>query len=442
MRLFSEKDIKRLIIPLIFEQILGVTVGMAAIAMVAGVGEAAVAGVSLVDSLNLLLIQVFASMATGGAVVASRYLGQKNTEKAVRAANQLLLSITLLSLLVMAFALIGNEAILGTIFGKLDREVMENAKVYFYLTAASFPFLAIYNGAAALCRAMGDSKTSLMTSLLMNLINICGNGILVFLLHRGADGVGTATLLSRATGAVIMLIIIHDQKRPIHIDARFRLGFYPSIIKKIFRIGIPMGLDYFIFQIGKLLVARLVASFGTAATAANAVGNTVSGFAVIPASAIGMALITIVGQTLGARAYDDTRYYIKRLMKTAHIAMAILNIGIILLSGLITGIFGLSPEAHRLARQIIISYSACAIVLWPSGFALPNVLRAADDAKYAMIVSVTSMWVLRVGLSYVFALFFHMGVIGVWVAMYVDWILRAGCYVTRVAKEKWIKSAA
>jgi len=439
VRHFSKKELNKLIIPLMLEQILGVTVGMADTAMVSGVGEAAVAGVSLVDSLNLLLISIFASIATGGAVVAARYLGEKSEEEACRAADQLLLSITFLSLIVTIFALIGNEYILHSIFGKVENEVMNNAKVYFYLTAASFPFLAIYNGSAALCRSMGNSKISMMTSILVNIINICGNAIFIYGFHRGADGVGTATLISRIVGAVIMLFVIHNQKHPLHINSKLCLGFHPAIIKKIFRIGIPTGIDHLIFQIGKLLVQKLVASFGTVALAANAIGSTVSGFAVIPASSIGLALITVVGQTLGAHAYDDTKYYIRKLMKIAYIAMAILNIGIILFSKQITGLYQLSPEASSMAQKIIISYSACAIILWPAGFALPNALRAADDAKFTMMVSVISMWTIRVGLSFVFVKYFGMGLLGVWAAMYVDWVLRAGCYSLRIARGKWMK---
>jgi putative MATE family efflux protein len=437
VRLFSKKDLYRLIIPLILEQLLGVTVGMADTVMVSGAGEAAVSGVSLVDTLNILLINIFSSLSTGGAVVAARSLGNKNQENACKAANQLLLSITILSSAVMMIALIGNQPILHLIYGNVDTDVMQNAVTYFYLTALSFPFLAVYSASAALCRSMGNSKITMMTSVLVNIINLTGNAVLVYGFGMGAAGVGTSTLISRAVGAIVMLLIVHNQKRPIHIDVKFRLGFYPDMIRKICNIGIPTGIDSCIFQVGKLMVQSLVAGYGTQAIAANAVTNNVSGFIVIPASSIGLAVITVIGQCVGAQAFDDAKYYIKKLMKMAYSSMLVLNLAIIVLSQLIVGIYHLSPEASDMAWKIILSYSIVATILWPSAFTLPNVLRASDDAKYTMYVSIISMWIWRVGLSYILDYFFHMGLYGTWLAMYVDWVCRAVFFVLRTKRKKW-----
>ena len=438
MRLFSKKELNQLIIPLILEQILGVTVGMVATIMVSGVGEAAVAGVSLVDTINILLINIFTSLSTGGAVVAARYLGGKEYKNACKSANQLLLAITTLSLVVMALSLIGNRLILRIIFGNVAEEVMNNAVIFFYLTALSFPFLAIYSGSAALCRSMGNSRITLIVSVVVNIVNIISNTILIYGLSWGAEGAGTSTLISRMTGAFIMLAVIKNPKHPIHIED-FRFIFDLTMIKKIFHIGIPTGIDSCIFQFGKILVQSLVAGLGTAALAANAVANTVSGFVVIPASSIGIALITVVGQTLGAKAYEDAVYYVKKLLKMAYISMAILNIGIILFAKQITGLYSLSPEAFDMAWKIIITYSASAMLLWPTGFALPNALRAAGDVRFTMVVSISSMWLWRVGLSFLLVRGIGFGLLATWAAMYVDWAFRSGCFLFRIAKGKWLK---
>ncbi len=410
---------------------------MAATVMVSGAGEAAVSGVSLVDTLNILLINIFSSLATGGAVVAARYLGNKNEEKACRAANQLLLSITVLSLVIMVISLIGNRSVLRFIYGTIDAKVMKHAVTYFYLTALSFPFLAIYSGSAALCRSMGNSKITMLTSILVNIINVTGNAIFVFGLGMESGGVGASTLISRAVGAVIMLCVVHNQKLPIHIDARFRLGFHPAMIKKICNVGIPTGIDNSIFQVGKLMVQSLVAGYGTTAIAANAVASTVSGFVVIPASSIGLAAITVIGQCVGARAFDDAKYYIKKLMKIAYVSMLALNLAFLLLSKQIVGVYQLSSQASDMAWKILLSYSIAAMLLWPSAFTLPNVLRASDDAKYTMYVSILSMWIWRVGLSYILDHFFHMGLYGTWIAMYADWVCRAIFFLIRIARKKW-----
>lgn len=436
--LFDRKALQKLILPLIIEQVLAVSVGMSDIIMVSAVGQSAMSGVSLVDIIAVLLIQVFSALATGGAVISAQYLGQKNLNRACMAANQLILSIGVLSTFIAVLALIGNPYILSTIYGQIEPDVMKNARIYFYITALSYPFLGIYNGAAALCRSMGNSKASMNTSLIMNGINLGGNAFLVFGLKLGVEGVAIPTLVSRIIAATVMLIIIHDQKNPIHINAKFRLGFQPKIIKEILCIGIPTGLDSSLFQIGKILVASLVSTFGTNAIAANAVGNTIASFEVIPGSAIGLAMITVVGQTLGAKQYDEARRYIKKLMKISYCSLAILNITILLSLNLILGFYRLTPEAFTMARQIIIVHGVFCIFLWTPSFSLPNALRAGGDAKFIMLISIFSMWTFRIGFSYLLSLYFHLGLLGVWVAMLVDWLFRSIVFRLRFRTDKWI----
>ena len=265
--MFSRKDLIRLLVPLIIEQFLSVLVGMLDVVMVAEVGEAAVSGVSLVDSINLLLIQLLAAMATGGAVVAGQALGMKDEKMACLAADQLLLVTTLISLGIMALSLLGNGLILDLLYGSIESDVMHNASVYFYITALSFPFLAVYNSCAALYRIMGNSKVSMKTSLLMNCINVAGNAIGVYVLHAGVAGVAVPTLVSRAVAAIVMLVIIRDEKNQIHVDRHFKLGFRPDVIRDILHIGIPNGMENGMFQLGKIMVQSLVSTMGTASIA-------------------------------------------------------------------------------------------------------------------------------------------------------------------------------
>jgi len=310
--LFSAADIRRLVLPLVVEQFLAVTVGMADTIMIAGVGEMAVSGISLVDVLNILLINVFSALATGGAVVSSHLLGQKKPERACRAANQLILVIVSFSTFLAVVSLIFNYQILAGIYGKLEPQVMDYARTYYYLTAMSFPFLAAYNGAAALCRSMGNSKISMKVSFLMNGMNVVGNAVLIFVFHLEVAGAGISTLTSRVTAALIMIYIIRNEKLPLHIAKNLRLGFDPDMIRQILRIGLPVGIENGLFQGGKLLVAGLISSFGTASIAANAVANTLASFQVIPGTAIGLALVTVVGQSVGAKRYEEAKKYAVR----------------------------------------------------------------------------------------------------------------------------------
>ena len=280
--MFSNKALRALILPLIVEQALAVTIGAADTVMVSSVGEAAVSGISLVDTINILLINIFTALATGGAVVSSQFLGKQDLERARRAAKQLIVAITALALIITVISLAFRPHILRLVFGQIEDDVMENAKTYFLLTALSYPFLALYNGGAALFRSMGNSKISMLTSLVMNIVNICGNAILIFIFNMGVAGAGTATLASRIIGAAIMMFLISRPSPSIYIDSFLHLGFDPGMIKNILRIGVPNGLESGVFQIGKVLVQSLVATFGTSAIAANAVANNIASMEVIP----------------------------------------------------------------------------------------------------------------------------------------------------------------
>ena len=271
--------------------------------MVAGVGETAVSGISLVDTLNILLINVFTAMATGGAVIAAQELGDENRDEALKASNQLIFVVLIFSSVLMVLSLLFNYQILRTIYGTIEPSVMNYARTYYYLTALSFPFLAVYNGSAAICRSMGNSGISMKVSMLMNAINIAGNAILIYGFHLEVAGAGISTLLSRITAAVILVWVIRNPKLPLHIDKNFHLGFHPAVIRRIMGIGVPMGVENGLFQGGKLLVAGLVSSFGTTSIAANAVAGTICSFQVIPGSAISLAMITVVGQAVGAKRY-------------------------------------------------------------------------------------------------------------------------------------------
>ena len=323
--LFTGGELKRLIIPLVIEQLLLMTVGMADTVMVTTAGEAAVSGISLVDSINLLLIQVFAALGTGGAVVVSQYLGRRDLDRACSAAKQLLYVITAVSLTLMALALLFRQSILAFLFGNIEPDVMENALVYFLLTALAYPFMSIYNVGAALFRSMGNSKVSMFNSLLVNMVNIAVNAILIYGFDMGAAGAGIGTLASRVVAAVIFMAMIRNPAHPVHIEGVLHFEFHWDTVKRILGISIPNGLENGMFQIGKLLVLSLITSFGTAATAANAIANSVASVVNVPGSAISLSLITVVGQCMGA---DDSRQavaYTRKLMLAVYVSMGTLS---------------------------------------------------------------------------------------------------------------------
>ena len=434
--LFTGKQLRALILPLIVEQFLGIFVGMADTMMVASAGEAAVSGVSLVDSLNVLLIVLFVALTTGGSVIISQHLGAKSYSDALKSAQQLLLSTTSLSLLMTAIALLGNFWLLHFIFGNIAPDVMGHARIYFFILAFSYPFLAIYNSCAAIFRAMGNSKISMTASLVMNLLNVCGNALLVFCFHMGASGVAISSLISRMFAAAFLLLMLRRPDQLITLKT-YSLQFDTGIIRKLLYIGVPSSIETSIFQIGKMLVLSVVAGFGTSATTANAVSNSLSQFALIPAAAIGTAMITISGQCIGAGAYDLAVSYTKKLLLLSHGILAATNLIMFFACPYLLPLYSLTPETLQTATLLIRVHSIGAIFLYPESFMLTNTLRAAADVKYPMVVSILSMWIWRVGFSYILGIYFHMGVLGVWVAMLSDWLCRSICFGLRFRSGVW-----
>ncbi len=444
---FDRKFLIKLVMPLIIEQILAVSVGMADMIMVSGAGETAVSGVSLVNTISNLLIYVFTALATGGAVVASQAIGAKRKDTANTVSNQLILICFAVALVITALCLSLNRQILQLIYGSVEKAVMDQAVIYFYITALSFPFISVYYGSTALFRSMGNSNLSMTVSAIMNILNIIGNAIFVFGFGMGIAGVGYATLISRAVAGIVVVFMLRNQKRDLHIDKYLRLGWDWNIQKKILALGIPSGIDSAMFQIGKLFTQALIASFGTASIAANATASTIELLATIPASATGLAITTIVGQCVGAGDYVAAKDYTKKLLKWAYIMLWIENVFIVLLTPTIASWYHLSEEGDRLARMLMYFHSASCVLMWPCAWTLQSVLRASGDVKYLMTASILIMWVFRIGFAYLLtylnrlAGFIIPGVLCVWIAMIIDWFARCLSNVWRIKSGRWMKKA-
>ena len=437
--LFSNKDLYKLIYPLIIEQLLSIAVGMADSIMVAGVGEAAVSAVSLVDSIVILLINIFAALATGGAVVAGQYIGRKREERACKSADQLILFTALLSIVIMLFMYVGKGFILNTVFGQIDSEVRGHANTYLLIVSVSIPFIALYNGGAALFRTMGNSKVTMYISVIMNVINIVGNAVLIYGLKMGIAGAAIPTVLSRVYAAIFIIALLRNQKHMIHLTKPFIYRFDGPMIKKILHIGIPNGLENSMFQLGKILLLSLVATFGTASIAANAVSNTVALFQILPGMSVGLAVIPVISRCVGAGDYEQTRYYTRKLLKITYIAMVVVNVLLIGALPLIVRIYALSEVTSQMTIKILIFHGIFSTILWPAAFNLPSTLRAANDVRFSMFISIFSMWIWRIGFGFILGKYMNMGVFGVWIAMIIDWVFRVVAFGKRYKGKKWEK---
>lgn len=435
--LYSNQALKRLLLPLVIEQVLVMLVGMVDTVMVASAGEAAVSGVALVDMVNYLIITVMAALTTGGSVIISQYAGSRQPEQAERSAGQLMTVTLLLSAAILAVCLLGRDAILRLFFGSVETDVMAAAQTYFMITACSFPFLGIYDAGAALYRVMGKTSVTMYVSLAMNVINVIGDFIGVSVLHAGVAGVAVPTLLSRAFAAVVMTLLAFRRQNSIPLYWRDILAWDAPIIRRILHIAVPNGVENGLFALGKVLVTSIVAGFGTVHIAANGVANSVDQIAIILVNAVNLAMVPVVGQCVGASDYTQAAHYTKKLMKISYIFTAILGLAVCVLLPVLLPLYGLSADTLRLAALLIVLHNALALLLHPTSFNLANSLRAAGDARFTMIVGICSMIVFRLGSALLFGKALGLRIVGVWIAMGMDWLARSVAFAVRYKSGKW-----
>ena len=440
--IYSNRALKKLLVPLVIEQVLVMLVGMVDTVMVASAGEAAVSDVALVDMVNYLIITVMAALTTGGSVIISQYAGGRQPEQAERSAGQLMTVTLLLSAAILAVCLLGRDAILRLFFGSVEADVMAAAQTYFMITACSFPFLGIYDAGAALYRVMGKTSVTMYVSLTMNVINVIGDFIGVSVLHAGVAGVAVPTLLSRAFAAVVMSRLAFRRQNSIPLYWHHILMWDTPIIRRILRIAVPNGVENGLFALGKVLVTSIVAGFGTVQIAANGVANSVDQIAVIVVNAVNLAMVPVVGQCVGASDYTQAAHYTKKLMKISYISTAVLGLAVCVLLPVLLPLYGLSAHTLRLAALLIVLHNALALLLHPTSFNLANSLRAAGDARFTMIVGICSMIVFRLGSALLFGKLLRLRIVGVWIAMGMDWLARSIAFSIRYKSGKWKEKRA
>ena len=437
-RLFSNKRLIKLIVPLVIEQGLTILVGMADGVMVSSVGEAAISGVSLVDMINAVILVLFAALATGGSVVTSQFLGAKDLEKARRSVGQLVLMAIALGIAAMVPCIVFDKQLMRLCFGAIEADVMEAGLKYLRITALSFPFIALYNAGAAIFRSSGNSKVSMQASMLMNIINVVGNYICIFIFKWGVYGVAIPTLISRAAAGIYMVWRVTRPNQELRLSRQGLSHLDGPMMGSILRIGVPSACENCFFSLGRLIVASMITLFGTSQVSANAVAGNIDRLGIIIGQAMGLAMVTVVGQCVGARDTDQAKYYIKKLLGWTYLAQGLTNLLIMLFVGQLVDFYDtLGPDTRALAMQLSTMHASMAILFWPVSFVLPNALRASNDVKFTMWVGIASMLICRIFGSWILCVQMEMGAVGVWIAMITDWVLRTSFFVPRVISGKW-----
>lgn len=437
--MFSNRDLRKLIVPLVVESVLSMLVGMSDTVMVSAAGEAALSGVSIVNEVNTLMIVIFTSLSSGGAVIVSQYLGAKDEEKARLAGGQLVQVATCFSLFLGVLCAVFNRELLGLLYGSIEADVMECAREYLIITALSFPFLGLYNACSALFRSRNETRITMHASVIMNAINVVGNAIGVFVLHLGVAGVAYPTLISRAVAALVLLISAFRDTNNVHLTKESIFTFHKDTQKKILSIAVPNAIENGLFQLGRVLVTSIVTGFGTTQIAANGAANSIATMLYLTDNAMELAIVTVIGHCVGANDYEQAHYYMVKMVKIA-MAMAWVSSGItfIVLKPALS-LFGLNAEGNQLVTQIILSDCIATGLLHSVAFVLSNGIRAAGDARYTMVCGVLSMFCARLFGSYILGSVLGLGVYGTWLATFLDWLVRIVCFSIRYKSDAWTK---
>ena len=430
-----------LLIPVVLEQLLNSIMGTADTMMVSNVGSAAISAVSLVDSINVLVIQAFSALAAGGAIICAQYIGQRSKEKANESARQVLFIITAISVAVSLICLVFQKPLLRLIFGSVEPAVMRASEIYFFYTALSFPFIAAYDSAASIFRAQDNTKGPMIISMISNVMNIAGNAVMIWVFHMGVAGAALSTLISRIFCAVVVIIQLRKEKEGQEIVVRDYFEIRPdwSMIRRILGLGIPSGIENSMFQLGKLAIQSTVSTLGTTAIAAQAMTNILENLNGIAAIGVGVGLMTIVGQCLGAGRQDEAVYYIKKLCVIAEVIIIISCLGVFALTKPITILGGMEKESADMCFHMVMWITIVKPLVWIMAFIPGYGLRAAGDVKFSMIVSCCTMWACRFCLCVFLIRVMGFGPMGVWIGMFADWTLRGIIFTWRFHSRKWLQ---
>lgn len=436
--LFSNRDLRILLIPLVIEQILNALMGTVDTMMVSNVSSSAISAVSLVDSINVLVIQVFSALAAGGTIICSQYMGQKDIKNATKTAQQLVMIVTVISVIITAICVVGQVPILRLVFGQVEASVMRDSEIYFLYTALSFPFIGIFNAGSSVFRAQENTRLPMVVSVISNVMNVMGNAILIFGFHVGVAGAAISTLVSRVFCAVVIMWYLRMPRQEIVVRDYLKIRPHGKRIKMLLAVGIPTGIENGMFQFGKLAIQSTVSTLGTAAIAAQAMTNILENMNGIAAMGIGIGLMTIVGECIGAGRRDEAIYYTKKLSWIAEVVVVVSCILVYLLTEGITKVGGMEPESAKLCLFMMGWITVVKPLVWVLAFIPAYGMRAAGDVKFSMILSCISMWICRVSLCIFLCRVMGFGPIAVWIGMFTDWTVRGIVYMIRFHNRKWM----
>ena len=451
------KELSILTLPLLVEHASITLMGMVNTAMVAVLGEAAMAAAGHINNAVFLPFAIFAAIATGGTIVVAQAIGAQNAKKAASAGGQTVMMALAVALAFTVILSIFQRPVINWLFGDSDPLMIEAGHVYYMYMNWSLPFLAVGHTLFGIMRGAGDVKNPLKINLLMNVVNLAFSYVLIIgiavpfadigIPSLGMHGAGLAIFLARLAGMAAALKVIMSKKCLVRLNSLRQFKPAKEINKDIMALGVPVGAENLLFQIGRMTSQMFViiigtamgAAAGTAVMAANTVALVVNSIVMIPGTAISVSIMVMVGQRVGRRDYADIPKTILFAIGASMVFMGIMSLIMLPSGGLLIRMFNLDTDSAAYFWPIFLSLIVISPIVWPLGFVLPSALRAVGDVKYAMVVSAVSMWVFRVVLGYLLGITFGFGLIAVWIGFYADWAARAVLFYFRLRSKKWMK---
>ncbi|WP_238861451.1 MULTISPECIES: MATE family efflux transporter [unclassified Clostridium] len=438
------KDVLKLAIPIMIEQTFVMLLGTCNTMMAGHIGEQAVSAIGMVDSINNMFISFFAALSVGATVVVAQQIGRNKPKKANETAKQAIVSGILVSLIITLLLWIFRIKLINVLYGSAEELVKIDAKLYLEFTLLTYPFIAIEQIANGILRGCGDTKTPMQITIFMNLINIALGYTLIFGINTlnipsfGIAGAAVAIAIARLIGTLIIMLVLFRGSKIIKLKNIFPFKFDMEIQKNIFNIGIPAGMEQVIFNAGKLIVQMFIVTMGTASIAANAISSSIAIMINVPGNSLCLAATTFVGQYVGRNDIKGAKSTLIYLTKFGTICLVSLGLIFIPISKWLASLYTNVPEVINISATLTRSNSI-ALIAWGISFILSSGLKGAGDTRYTMLTAFIGMWIFRIFAGYILGIVLGIGVLGIWIAMYIDWIVRGLMYCFRLRGNNWLK---
>ncbi|NDL68197.1 MATE family efflux transporter [Clostridiales bacterium F-3ap] len=438
--------------PILLEQAFLMLMGVVNTVMAGRLGREAVSAIGMIDSLNNIAITFFSALAVGGTVVVAQSLGRQDPQQARRAGlNSVAAGVALSIGITLVLALFRRSLVLSA-FGQAEPRVMAYAVEYFTITLFTYPLMALLSMAFGILRGSGNTKAPMKISLTMNVFNVVLGYLLIFGLHLsnphfnlgipglGVRGAALAIGAARTLGALLVVLALGRDffkgKRGTVRNFRFHSG----TLVDVFRIGLPAGLESLLFNGGKLVTQVFVVGMGTAAIASNAIASSMFGLLNIPGTAISIAATTMVGREIGRKDPEKAKRILTYLVKTCMVVLLGICMLMFPFSRFLASIYTEDREVVELTGGLVRSAAVAMPLLWAMSFILPAGFKGSGDVRYTLLVSVVGMWMFRILVGYLLAIPLGIGVLGIWLGMYADWLVRAVLFALRLKNGKWNQS--